>query len=503
MARVLGALRDVAIAAFLGAGVASDAFWIAFLIPNVFRRFVADEGLTGAMVPALAKAEAEEGPERSRSLAASAFGILMVANVLLCVAGVVFAEQLVLAFAWSWREQPDQFELTVTMTRWMFPFVAMVSMVSFFEGLLNFRGHFFVPKLAPGVVSGGLVAGVVLFGTRFEEPAYALVLGLMAGGVLHVLINLPPLWQRWGRVGFSLRVDDRIRAVLWEMGKVVAIGIFAQINIIVLRQLATSLPEGAVTHYHNGTRIVDLAQGIVAVGIGSALLPNLATSVASKSWDQFRQDLAGALRLAAFLLLPIAVVIYVWAEPATALLFRLGKYTYEDVQVTADAVRYLVPFLLALAAVNIIKRVYHALDDRTTLLVVGAIGVALTATLGMQWVQVLGVPGLALALSVATVAQLAAYLLVLQWRLGARAGLASTLWPMVRMTAASMPLVPLLLWLEPFGSWESGPKEPLNWMVFVGGLSLSGVGYLVMARLLGLPEVGRLTQAFTRRFRRG
>ncbi|HHO49395.1 MAG TPA: murein biosynthesis integral membrane protein MurJ, partial [Deltaproteobacteria bacterium] len=401
LSRVLGAARDVVIAGLLGASASSDAFWIAFTIPNVFRRFVADEGLTGAMIPALAQARAEEGPEAVRRLAASTFGALVVANLVLCLVGILAAEPLVLAFAWSWRDDPEQLQMATTMTRWMFPFVAMVSTVSFFEGLLNFRGHFFVPKIAPGLVSAGMVAGALSLSTRLEEPAFSLVIGVLAGGLVHVLVNLVPLWRLWGRVGLALRMTPRLRALLSEMSKVLAIGVFAQINLLVLRQLATSLPEGAVTHYVNGTRIVDLAQGMVAVAIGSALLPNLSASVAEASWGRFRSDLTGALRLAAFLLLPIAVVVYVWAEPAAALLFRHGRYSWEDTLVTASAVRYLVPFLLAVAAVNILKRVFFALEDRTTLLVVGGMGVALTGVIGTLLVSAHGVAGLSLALSVA------------------------------------------------------------------------------------------------------
>ncbi len=499
---MLGAARDVAIAGFLGATIASDAFWVAFLVPNLFRRFVADEGLTGALLPALARAETEDGDAASRQLAASTLGYLLLANLALCVVGVLAARPLVLALAWSWRDDPVKMDLAVTMTQWLFPFVAMVSLVSFFEALLNHRGHFFAPKVAPGLVSAGMVVAALTLGSAFAEPVYALVVGVLVGGVVHVLVNLPPLWSRWGSIGVSLAVTPQLRAVGREIGKVIVIGLFAQLNIIVLRQLATSLAEGSVTYYHNGTRIIDLAQGIVAVAIGSALLPNLAGSVAENAWGRFQKDLTGGLRLASFLLLPVAVVVLVWAEPICALLFRHGRYTWEDVEVTALAVRYLVPFLLALAATNIVKRVFHALDDRTTLIVVGACGVALTAALGFWLAPALGVPGLALALSLATCAQLAAYLGVLQLRLGEHVGLALLPGPWVAMTLACLPVVPVLLLLEPLGQWERGPLTWENWAVVIGGLGVAGVLYLGVARLLGIQEVSRLIEAVTSRLRR-
>lgn len=501
LSRVLGALRDVVIASFLGASLASDAFWIAFLIPNLFRRFVADEGLTGALIPALAKAETEEGDAAMRELASSTLGVLVVLNLVLCGIGILFPEPLVLLAAWSWGDDPEKMQLAATMTRWLIPFTFMVSLVSYFEGLLNHRGHFFAPKLAPGLVSAGMVAAVLFLGDAFEEPVYALVAGVLGGGIAHILVNVPPLISRWGRVGISLRVTPRLRAVLRELGKVVLIGIFAQLNILVLRQIASFVGEGSITYYHSGTRITDLAQGIVAVAIGSALLPNLAGSVATGSWDRFRSDLTGGLRLAMFLLVPVAVALFVWAEPITAILFRVGKYTWADVQITAATVRYFVPFLLAVAAINIIKRVYHALDDRTTLLVVGAIGVALTGGLGVLFVADHGVPGLALGLSIATALQLLAYLVVLRVKLGSRIGLGDLPGPLLRITIASLPIAPVLRFLQPYGRWTEGPLAWENWAVLVGGTVLGGLVYFGLASLLRLPEVSRLTGAVFRRVR--
>ncbi|MFT4978025.1 MAG: putative peptidoglycan lipid II flippase, partial [Myxococcota bacterium] len=325
LSRGFGAARDIVTASVLGAGSVSDAFYVAWTIPNVFRRFVADEGLTGALIPALSQAEREEGEDAMRRLSAAVLGALLLLNVLFISAGILGADGLVLLFAWSWRDDPEQYALVVGMTRWLFPFLGMVSLVSFFEGLLNYRGHFFTPKLAPALVSLGIVIGALTVGSTIAEPVWALVGGALVGGVAHVLIHAPALARHWGRVGLSFRFGSpRLRAVLRELGKVVAIGVFAQINLLVLRQLATSLPSGSVSHYWNANRIVDLSQGVVAVAIGSALLPNVAAAVAEKDWEVFRTDLTRALRLALFLLLPVAVTLLSFSIPITAVVFRHG-----------------------------------------------------------------------------------------------------------------------------------------------------------------------------------
>jgi len=500
LSRVMGLVRDQVIAYFLGAGAMSDAFFMAFTVPNVFRRFVADEGLTGALIPELTKAEAED-PESAKKLANSVFTALILANIALCVAGIFGAEWLVMLFAYSYLDDPAKFELTVSMTRWLFPFVAMVSLVSFFEGILNFRGHFFVPKLAPALVSAGIASSAVLLGTSFEQPVYALVVGVLVGGVAHVLINLPWVWSLWGPVGLSFDfANPRFRFLLKELGKVILIGIFAQINIIVLRQLAAALQDGAVTHYWYANRLVDLFQGVIAVAIGSALLPNVSQAVASQDWEQFRNDLVGALRLAAFLLFPAAAVLLTFATPLTSILFRYGEFSWEDVLETSAALRLLVPFMLSVAGANILKKVYFALDDRVTLLGIGGVGVALTAGLGIALVGPLGVGGLALALSISTTVQLSAYVAILRRRLGADLGLDALADPLARMGASAIP-VGVLLWLmSGLGRWENGPADPTNVAVIAGGLLGAGLIYAISAKLMGIAELDAVWRRIRRRF---
>ena len=497
LSRVLGALRDITVARFLGAGAGSDAFWIAFTVPNVFRRFVADEGLTGALVPAVARAENEEGLGAARELASATLTLLLLANLALCLAGWFGAEPLVKAFAYKFIEDPDKFALTVTLTRWMFPFVAFVSLVSFCEGLLNHRGHFFVPKLAPGLVSACIAGSAMLFGTQFERPEYALVVGVLVGGAVHLLVTLAPLLSRWGRVGLSLRFGSpRFRRLARELGKVVLIGIFAELNILVLRQLAAALGDGAITRYWYATRLVDLSQGIVAVGIGSALLPRVSQAVAAGDAEGFREHFGYALRLAAFLLLPVAAVLLGFAEPITAVLFRHGKYTFEDVQWTAATLIVLVPFLLSVAGINIVKKAFFALDDRNSVLAIGAVGVGLTAALGWWLIGRYSIVGLAAALSISVALQLAAYLVVLRFKLGTALGIGRLLAPLLRIAVAAAPCGVLLALIAPLGEWSEGPASLRNLGLLAGGLLGAGALYLVLAWGLRVEELRGLRARF-------
>lgn len=497
LSRVLGAVRDIVVATLYGAGAGSDAFWIAFTVPNTFRRFVADEGLTGAIVPAIAKAESEND-EGSR-LANTLFTGLLIANLVLCVLGFVYTEWLVKAFAYSFTEDPAKFALTVRMTRWMFPFVAMVSMVSFFEGLLNHRGHFFIPKVAPALVSVGIAGAAILLSGQLLDPPMALAYGVLIGGAAHVFIHIPVLRRRWGRLrlGFDFG-NPRVRQVGREMSKVLVIGIFAQLNILVLRQLAAMLGDGAITRYWYANRLIDLSQGMIAVAIGSALLPTISRAAAAMDFKQFEKDLVQALRLAGFILIPVATCLVPFALPLTAMLFRHGQYSWEDVQWTAWTLQALTPFLLAVAGINIIKKAYFALDDRNTLLGVGFFGVLLTALIGWALVQQWNVIGLAIALSVSTWLQLIAYLILLHRRVGGELSLRSLSTPYAKVLGASVAPVLLLTVFSRYGSWEAGPSQPENWAVFIVGSLLAVVVFAAGAKLLGLPEL----EALARRLRK-
>lgn len=501
--RVLGAVRDIAIGHVYGAGAASDAFWVAYTIPNMFRRFVADEGLTGVLIPGVAKAEKESEGE-GRRLAGAVLFTVLVASVVICALGIAAAPWVVRAFAYGFTANPEQFQLTVTLTRWLLPFLVFVALVSYCEGLLNHRGHFFVPKLAPGLVCACLAASALYLSGQFEEPILALVVGVLVGGVVHLLVCLPPLIRLWGipRLRVLGLSDSRYRAFLGEMGKVVAIGIFAQINIVVLRQLAAVLEAGSVTQYWYANRVVDLAQGAIAVGVGSALLPAISQDVAEQDWERFREDFARAVRLAALVLIPAGAVLLALATPMISVLFLHGEFDETDALRTAMTLRMMVPFMLAVAGINIVKKVYFAVDDRNTLLVVGGVGVLVTGGVGYALLDRLGVEGLGLALSLSTCVQLVIYLVLLRRKLGTKIGLGQLVAPLATLCVAAVPAAAAGWWLCTKGAWERGPGDLLNIAILTGALGAAGVVYLLLCKVLRVQELEELLRRLRARLKR-
>jgi putative peptidoglycan lipid II flippase len=505
LSRVLGAVRDIAIGHVFGAGRASDAFWMAWTVPSLFRRFVADEGLTGALIPGVARAEQEVDTGEARRLANGALLALLAAGAVICVAGMLGAPWLVRLIAPGFADHPEKLELTIGLTRWLFPFVIFVSLVSYCEGLLNFRAHFFVPKLAPGIVSGCIAAAALLLAGDFEQPVFALAVGVLVGGAAHLLICVPPLVMRWGVPFPSARGmrGARFRFFLGEMGKVAAIGIIAQLNVVLLRVLASYLEEGSMTHYWYANRLVDLSQGTIAVAVGSALLPAVARNAAERNWEGFRENFADALRLAALVLIPVACLLVGLARPIVSILFLHGEFGVEAVEHTAATLQLLVPFMVALGGINIIKKAYFALDDRTTLLVVGAAGLGLTAGAGYLLSARIGVEGLGLALSISGAAQLIAYLGILRMKMGEKLGLGALVGPLLALLAASIPPAAGAVWVCSYGDWNQGPSSPWNWIVLSAAALAALAVYIALAWTLGVRELRDLPHRIRTRFGRG
>jgi len=477
-----------------------DAFIVAWTFPGIIRRFVADEGLTGALMPAIGKAEVES-KEEARLLAGQALTALMIACFVISGIGILAAPFLVELVASGF--EGEKLELTISLSQFLFPFVFFVSVVSWIETLVNHRGHFFWPKAAPAAISVMVVGAAFLLKSESDiETIWAVSYATMVGGLVHMLICFPALMKLWGFIqpqfrGFS---NPRFQHLLKEMGKVFLIGIAAKINILVLRFLASQLEEGAVTWYWNSTRLVDFAQGIIAVGIGSALLPKIVDAVSNRDGEGFRGSFSEASQLAGAILIPVAAFLAFFAEPFVAVLLRHGNYGWNDVQKTAAALQFLTPFMLAVGGINIIKKPFFAIDRRDVLLGVGVAGVLLTYLLGIWLCPLYGVNGLAAALSISTTIQLIVYMLIVRGLIEGGLGLSKLVLFFSKIALATIPAVLFGQLLTNLGDWESG-FGIRNIAVLTAIAMIGGVSYSVSALVLKIPEVQTIVRKFRRKLK--
>ncbi len=500
LSKLFGLIRELTLSSVFGAGMVYDAFIVAWTFPGIIRRFVADEGLTGALMPAIGRAETES-EEEAKKLAGQAIVALLIACLVISGIGVLATPALVQLVADGF--EGEKLALTISLTRFLFPFVFFVSVVSWIETLVNHRGHFFWPKVAPAAISVSVVGAALLMRSESDiDTIWAVSYATMVGGAVHVVICLPALVRLWGFVRPQFQGFDspRFRRLLKEMGKVFLIGIAAKINILVLRFLASQLEEGSVTWYWNATRLVDFAQGIIAVGIGSALLPKIVDAVSDRDGDAFRTSFSEAAQLAGAILIPVAFFLAFFAEPFVAILLRHGNYSWGDVQQTAAALQLLTPFMLAIGGINIIKKPFFALDRRDVLLGVGVCGVFLTYFLGVWLCPMYGVNGLAAALSISTTIQLLVYMVVVRGLIEGGLGLTPLMIFFGKIALATVPAVGTGLLLVRFGDWEAGFGIKNVLLLSLIGL-LGGIAYVVAALVLKIPEVQTIIAKFRRKLK--
>ena len=498
VSKLFGLVRELVLSGILGAGMVYDSFIVAWTFPGVIRRFVADEGLTGALMPAIDQAE-KESLEEAKHLASQTLGALLIVCLLLSIGGIVAAPALVHWMAPTFTG--EQLSLTTSLSQVLFPFVIFVSVLSWMETLVNLREHYFWPKVAPAMVSVCVVTAAILYpADNLIDTIWAISFATLLGGVVQVFICIPALKRLWGIIppSFSGYSNPRFQSLLGEMGKVALIGIAAKINIIVLRYLASTLEAGAMTWYWNATRLVDFAQGIIAVGMASVLLPKIVKAVTDNDGDAFRNHFGGASRLAGAMLIPFAAFLLFFAEPFVAVLLRHGKYAWSDVQETAMAMQLLTPFMLAVGGINIVKKPFYALDRRDVLLGVGISGVALTFGLGSWLCPTYGVNGLAAALSLSTIVQLVCYLLIVRTLVDGGLGLFALLKYFSVVAIASIPSIVLGSFIAPFGQWEQGATI-INLLVLASIGLVGGVAFVIAATLLKVEEIKSIVSKFRRK----
>ena len=497
VSRVAGVLREVVFAAWFGAGAEVDAFQNAIVVPGALRRFVADEGLTGAVIPEVARARREGGEERARQVIAGSLAVLLASLAVVVGIGIALAPWWVLLFDSSLPGKPEEWAFTSRLARWLLPFVAFVSVVSWCEGLLNLRGHFFVPKVAPGLVGVSVALCIVLFGDGFGMDA--VVLGMLIGGAVQLAACLVALHGHEGAVwpdpaGWR---DPRVQAMASSMLKVALVGVAAQLHVLVLRQITNALEVGATSHFAYAQRVVALPQGLAAVAVAAAVLPVVVRGAQSGDHAAVRDALAGAVRLAALAAVPAAVMMAVLAEPVVDLLFHRGAFGLDDLESTAAVVRWLAPFLVPAAVLLLMRKVFYAVDDRATLVAIGVIGAVGTALFGVLLVPLMGLPGLGLALAASTTIQVGVCIWRLRRHLSGRVGLWRTVDPLARILVASLVAAALPAWLASSWSAELGLAGSAALLVVAGSAGV--VVYVVGVRAAGIPEVEGVEAAIRRR----
>jgi putative peptidoglycan lipid II flippase len=411
--RITGLVRDLLMASMFGANALTDAFNVAFRIPNLFRRLFAEGAFSQAFVPVLAAARQQQGEDATRSLIDAVATVLAWVLVLTCIAGVLGAPLLVWLLASGLRQEPASYDAAVLMTRWMFPYIGFMSMVALASGVLNTWKHFTVPAATPVLLNLCMMAaawwGAPYLGRQGIEPIYAMAGGVMLGGVLQLAAQLPVLW-RMGllpRIGLSWRAvqsayaQDGVRRILRLMAPaLLGVGV-AQLSLMINTQIASYLAPGSVTWLFYADRLMEFPTALLGVALGVVLTPQLAAAKAAGDAERYSAMLDWGLRIVVLLAVPSAVALLIFAQPLVATLFHYGALKNSDVQQIAAALAGYGVGLLGLVAIKVLAPGYYASQDIRTPVKIAVVVLLFTQALNVLLVPLLQHAGLALSIGLA------------------------------------------------------------------------------------------------------
>jgi putative peptidoglycan lipid II flippase len=506
--RVLGLVREQIFAALFGGGMAMDAFTAAFRIPNLLRDLFAEGALSMAFVTTFSKTIARGGDQDAWRLANKVATMTALVLGVLCVVGMVFSPELVALLAPGF--DPDKAALTAHLTRIMFPFILLVSLAALVMGMLNAKNRFGMPAMASSFFNiGSIVGGVALgfwidphFGTR---ALIGLAFATLIGGGLQLAVQLPSL----ARLGYRFRPDlhwrdPGIKAILLLMGPAVIAASTTQINVLVNSMFASTLGDGAIFWLAIAFRLMQLPLGLFGVALGTVTLPLLSRLVVAGKTQEFRSELARAIRWGLLLTLPSMAGLMLLAEPIISVLYQHGKFNADQAAHAAGALRFYAIGLGGYAALKVLVNAFYALDRRKTPMLVSfsAVGLNLLFNWIFTFRQGWGYQGLAFSTGcVATFNFLLLYFLMqhqlkgLESRhlLSMLAKLALAMVPLVAVCAASAH------WL--LGDWQHQALLPKIAALLVTVTAGAGL-FAASGILLHIEELKELRDAFMRRLRR-
>lgn len=400
LSRVLGLVRDVVLARLLGVSAGTDAFFVAFRIPNFLRRLFAEGAFNQAFVPVLSEYKTRGSMAATQALVNRVAGTLGSALVLVTVLGVVGAPLLITVFAPGFSGESAQRELAVEMLRLTFPYIFFISLTAFAGSILNTWGRFAVPAFTPVLLNLCLIAAALCLAPLFAEQrmAVALAWGVLAAGILQLIFQLPFL----ARLGLLPRPevawrDPGVKKIMLLMAPALFGVSVSQINLLLDTVLASLLETGSVTWLYYSDRLVELPLGVFAIAIGTVILPSLSKTHAADAPEHFSRTLDWGLRLILIVGLPAALALAVISEPLLASLFLYGEFSLHDVGQASLSLRAYAFGVVAFMLIKVLAPGFFARQDTRTPVKIGIIALVANMVFNLILVWHLRHMGLALA----------------------------------------------------------------------------------------------------------
>lgn len=518
--RVLGLVRDSVLAAIFGAGMAMDAYNVAFRIPNLFRDLFAEGAMTAAFVPTFTRTLNSRGRDAAWRLGNLVINALLLITGVLVVLGIIFAEPITHALAAGddrmallltgkataegFDSVPGKIELTTRLTRIMLPFLSLVAVAVALMGMLNSLRRFFVPALAPAMFNVATIlcafAVVPLMPRVGLPPIAGIAIGTLLGGLGQILLQWPLLRREGFRYQpiLTFRDPDLMR-ILRLMGPG-TLGLAAvQINVLVNTYLAALQEQGSVSWLGYAFRLMYLPIGLFGVSIATAALPDIARHANAGDHPAMRRTISGALRMMLMLNVPATIGLVVLAEPIVAMIFERRAFLPADTAATAAALMFYAPGLIGYSAVKIASPSFYSLGDSRTPVIVSVLSVLANLAINLMLVRVLGYKGLALGTAIAAIFNAGTLLILLRGRIGGLEG---------RRIAVSLAKITIASILMGAAAWGAAHWIELAWpgrgelMKVTRVFAAIGAGLAVLVGSARLLRIAEFDEAFSRVTRR-
>jgi putative peptidoglycan lipid II flippase len=503
VSRVLGYVRDSLMGSIFGVGAISDAFLVAYRIPNLLRDLLAEGALSSAFIPVFTDHLTKEGKESAWRLVNLMLNALIIILSAIVITGIIFTP--VIVHALQWKVTGDMFELTVRLTRTVFPFIAFMALAALMMGILNTHHNFTVPAFAPAILNVAIIiTGVFIcpfFRDRPDRQILAWTIGALIGGLGQFLIQVPAVIKAgWTYKPILNFADKGVKKIFSLMTPAVFAQSVTQINIIVVNTImAGLLGKAAITYLYYGNRLMYLPLGVFAVAIATATLPVIAKNISKGETAQAIDTYSMAIRLAFFITIPATLGMIVLSLPINCLLFQYGKFAYADAQATAMTSVLFTLGLFAFSGVKITVPIFYALDQSSTPVKIGIATVITNIILGSLLMQKMSYYGLALSTSLSAVLNFSLLTYFLRKRWGSIKG-SEILSSALRITFAALFMMAFCWILYKYIHAEVLLKhisgKPGQLIEVMSSMAGSVIVYLLACRLLKVRELGLIYNMF-------
>jgi len=404
VSRVSGLIRDMLFASLIGAGAsaAADAFYVAFRIPNFLRRIFGEGAFSQAFVPVLAEYRTRTTAVETRQFVDNLLGVFALALFLISLIGVIAAPILVTVLAPGFLDDPDKYDMTVTMLRIVFPYLFFISLVALAAGILNTYGRFGAAAFTPVLLNVCLIGAALWLAPRLDRPVVGLAWGVFIAGAAQLLFQIPFL-QRLGmlpRPRFGALHDGVKRVLRLMLPAIFGVSV-AQVNLLINTVLASFLVTGSVSWLYYADRLMEFPLGVFGIALATVILPSLSEKHAAASREDFSHLLDWGLRWVFIIGVPASAALVVLAGPMLATLFHFGAFSAHDVQMSAQALVAFSAGLLGFTLVKVLAPGFYARQDTRTPMRIGVVALCVNIVFSLILVFPLAHTGLAAAISIA------------------------------------------------------------------------------------------------------